>query len=138
MEPSDLLMVGIALGGFYLITRKLKEKPVVIEADDSTPPRVIYVPFGNIFSRLGAITVNGMSDLLKGIERVGNNQYGIPMYDLLFKNGTRSRVYGDENGPYINNAAGLNGIPPVNTAKDKFSKGEARGEYSKLPGVTSN
>lgn len=132
MDSSNVLFAAAVLGGFYLMTQKLKDIPKVLDEDPvGTPPRVIYVPFGNIFSRLGALTLNGLSDLTKGIERVGNNQYGIPMFDMIFKNGTRSRVYGDETGPFILNPSGMNGPPPTDTAKDKYSIGEARGEYKK-------
>jgi hypothetical protein len=86
-------------GAVYVISRKMNEVPIIDKAPG--PVKYTYTTASNIFDKLGSTTAGGINSFVNKVEYVGKNYIGVPMYDLFFKNGTKSRIYGTEKGPAV-------------------------------------
>ncbi len=90
-------------GAVYVISRKMNEVPIIDKAPG--PVKQTYTNVSNIFDKLGATTAGGINSFVHKVEYVGRNYIGVPMYDLFFKNGSKSRIYGTEKGPSVTRRA---------------------------------
>lgn len=90
-------------GAVYVLSRKLNEVPVVDKAPP--PPKFTYCTPQQIFDRLGATSVNGINNFIHSMQMVGRNFIGVPVWEVYFKNGTKTRIHGTEKGPALKTAA---------------------------------
>lgn len=96
-----LLLMGA--GAVYVLSRKLNEVPVIDKAPP--PPKFTYTSPTQIFDRLGATTMNGVHNFVHSMQMIGRNFVGVPVWEVFFKNGTKTRIYGTEKGPALKTAA---------------------------------
>lgn len=86
-------------GAVYVISRKMNEVQIIDKAP--APVKQTYATVNNVFDKLLTTTGGGINSFVHKVEYVGRNYIGVPMYDLFFKNGTKSRIYGTEKGPAV-------------------------------------
>jgi hypothetical protein len=89
------LWILIGAAGAYIVARKLNEIPVLDEYEQP-PTKYTRVDPAHLFDKLGATSVNGLSKLLVQYDYKGKNQFGVPMWDCYFSNGSTTTLYGSE------------------------------------------
>jgi|ERR1041385_559097 hypothetical protein len=128
-------LIGIA--GAYMISRKMNEVPII----EKEPPPTKYtrVDAAQLFDKLGTTSVNGLSSMITKQEYIGENQWGIPMFDCYFKNGSVARLFGNRQMTNLHAATGANKEIRGTTCsvkkqfKEEFAMGQHRRLLNQLP-----
>lgn len=89
----------LGAGSMYVLSRKINEVPIIDKAP--APVKYTYTTINNVYDKLTATSIGGIKNFIHSVEMIGRNSFGIPIYDVFFKNGTKARVHGDENGPKL-------------------------------------
>lgn len=122
-----LFFLGVA--GAYIISRRMNDVPIV--EHEIPPTKYTRNDPAQLFDKAGASSINGLAGNLVSYNYIGKNNWGIPMYDCYFKNGTITRLFGDTKMTNLLAATGAAGVregTPMNEKK-KFKAEYAYGGH---------
>jgi hypothetical protein len=127
-----LLFFVIGIVGAYVISRRLNDIPVV--EHEQPPTKYTRNDPARLFDKTMATSINGLAELLVKYDYVGENQWGVPMYDCYFTNGTITRLFGDKKMANLLAATGKAGSREMTSTKDKrvFKAEYAHGAHRSL------